>query len=48
MVDICEDDKNVKRFKNDDGVVEKLLPSLLRLFQKDQTCRHEKRKRILF
>ena len=39
-VDICEDDKNVKRFKSDDGIVGKLFPSLPRLFQRDQTCRH--------
>ena len=38
-VDICEDDKNVKRFKIDDGIIGKLFPSLPRLFQKDQACR---------
>ena len=31
-VDICEDDKNVKRLKSDDGIVGKLFPSLPRLF----------------
>ena len=39
-VDICEDDKNVKRFKSDDGIVGKLFPSLHRLFERDQICRH--------
>ena len=34
-VDICEDDKNVKRFKSDDDILEKLFPSLPRLFQRD-------------
>ena len=43
-VDICEDDKNVKRFKSDDGIVGKLFPSLPRLFQRDQICRHDNRK----
>ena len=43
-VDICEDDKNVKRFKSDDGIVGKLFPSLPRLFQRDQTWRHVNRK----
>ena len=38
-VHIFEDDKNVKRFKSDDGIVMKLFSSLLRLFQRDQTCR---------
>ena len=28
-VDICEDDKSVKRFKSDDGVMGKLFASLL-------------------
>ena len=36
-VDTCEDDRNVKRFKSDDGIVGKLLPNLPRLFQRDQT-----------
>ena len=45
-VDICEDDKNVKRFKSDDGIVGKLFPSLPRLFQRDQTCRHVNMKGI--
>ena len=45
-VDICKDDKNVKRWKSDDGIVVKLFPSLLRLFQRDHTCRHDNRKRI--
>ena len=45
-VDICEDDKNVKRFKSYDGIVGKLFPSLPRLFQRDQTCRHGNRKGI--
>ena len=39
-VDICDDDKNVKRFKSDDGIVGKLFPSLHRLFERDQICRH--------
>ena len=37
-VGICKDDKNVKRIKSD--------PSLARLFQRDQTCRHGNRKGI--
>ena len=45
-MDICEDDKNVKRFKSDDGIVGKSFPSLHRLFQRDQTCRHNSRKGI--
>ena len=45
-VDICEDDKNVKRFKIDDGIVGKLFPSLTRLFQRDQKFRHVHRKGI--
>ena len=45
-VDICEDDKNVKRFKSDDGIVGKLFPSLPRLFQRDQQCRHVNKKGI--
>ena len=45
-MDICEDDKNVKRFKSDDGIVGKLFPSLHRLFQRDQTCRYNSRKGI--
>ena len=39
-VDICDDDKNVKRFKSDGGIVGKLFPSLRRLFERDQICRH--------
>ena len=39
-VNICEDDKNVKRFKSDADIVGKLFPSLPRLFQRDQTWRH--------
>ena len=31
-VDICEDDKNVKRFESDDSIVGKLFPTLPRLF----------------
>ena len=34
-MDICEDGKNVKRFKSDDGIV-MMDPSLPRLFQRDQ------------
>ena len=45
-VDICEDDKNVKRLKSDDGIVGKLFPGLPRLLQRDQTCRHDNRKGI--
>ena len=45
-LDICEDDRNVKRFKSDDGIVGTLFPSLPRLFQSDQTCRYDKRKGI--
>ena len=45
-LDICEDDKNVKRFKSDDGIVGKLFPSLPRLFQRDQTWIHVNRKGI--
>ena len=45
-VDICEDDKNVKRFKSDYGIVGKLFPSLPTLFQRDQACRHDNRKGI--
>ena len=36
----------MKRFKSDDGIVKKLFPSLLRLFQRDQTCRHANRKGV--
>ena len=45
-VNICEDDKNVKRFKIDVGIVQKLFPNLPRLFKRDQTCRHVNRKGI--
>ena len=45
-VDTCEDDKNMKRFKIDDGIVRKLFSDLPRLFQSDQTCRHVNRKGI--
>ena len=33
--DICEDDKNRKKFKIDDGIEWQLFPSLPRLFQRD-------------
>ena len=45
-MNICEDDKNVKRFKRDYGIVGKLFPSLPRLFQRDQTCRRDNKKGI--
>ena len=45
-VDICEDNKNMKRFKSDYGIVGTLFTSLPRLFQRDQTRRHANRKRI--
>ena len=47
-LDIYEDDQNVKRFKSDDGIIGKLFLSLprLRLFQRDQTCRHDNMKGI--
>ena len=45
-VNICEDDKKVKRFKSYGSVVGKLFLSLPRLFQRDQTCRHDSRKGI--
>ena len=45
-MDICEDDKNEKRFKSDDGIVGRLFPSLPTLFQRDQICRHANRKGI--
>ena len=45
-VDICEDNKNMKRFKSDYGIVETLFTSLPKLFQRDQTWRHANRKRI--
>ena len=45
-VDTCGDDRNVKRFKSDDGIVGKLLSSLPRLFQRDQTWRNVNRKGI--
>ena len=34
-VGVCEDNKNVKWFIKDDGILEKLFPSLSRLFQRD-------------
>ena len=45
-MDICEDDRNGKRFESDDDIVGKLFPNLPRLFQGEQTCRHESRKGI--
>ena len=36
----------MKRSKSDDGVVGVLFPSLPRLFQTDQPCRHVTRKGI--
>ena len=33
--DICEDDKNGKKFKSDDGIEWQLFPSLTRLFQRN-------------
>ena len=45
-MDICEDDKNLKRFKSDDGIVGKLFPNLTRLFQTYQTCRRDNSKGI--
>ena len=45
-VDIFEDHKNVKRLKSDPRIVGKLFPSLHRLFQRDQTCRHDSKKGI--
>ena len=47
-VDVCEDDKNVKRFKRDYGIVGKLFPSLPRLFQREKTWRHANIKEYLF
>ena len=47
-VDVCEDDKNVNRFKRDDGIVSKLFPTLPRLFQREQTRRHANNKEYLF
>ena len=35
-VDICEDDKNVDRFKSDDGIVGMLFTSLPRLFKRNK------------
>ena len=43
-LDVCEDHKNVKRFKSDGGIVGKLFPSLPTLFQREQTWRHVNRK----
>ena len=45
-MDICEDDKNMKRFKNDDGIVGKSFPRLPRIIQRDQTYRHVNKKGI--
>ena len=45
-VETCEDDKKVKRFKSDDGIVEKLFPSLARLFQRGKTRQNNRRKGI--
>ena len=45
-VDIYEDDKNVKRFQSDDGMVGRFFPRLPRLFQRYQTYRHVNRKEI--
>ena len=39
-MDICEVIKNVKKFESDEGIVGKLFPTLPRLFQRGQTCRH--------
>ena len=36
----------MKSFKSDDGIVRKLFSSLLRLFQRDQTYRHDNSKGI--
>ena len=30
MADICEDDKNLKMFKSDDSILEKIIPILRR------------------
>ena len=35
-VDICEDDKNVDRFKSDDGIVGMLFTSLPRLLKRSK------------
>ena len=43
--DICEDKKNVKRFKSEEGIIWKLFLSLHRLFQMDQTYIHGNFKR---
>ena len=40
-MDICEDDKNMRKFKSDDDIVGKLFPNLPKLFQRDQTCRYD-------
>ena len=45
-VDICEDAKNVKKFKSDYDIAGKLFLSLSRLYQRDQTCRHVNTKGI--
>ena len=45
-VDIGEEDKTVKWFKIDDGIVQKLFPSLPRLFPRHQKRRHVNRKGI--
>ena len=38
----------MKRFKSDDGIVEKLFPFLSKLFQRDQTWIHNNNKGISF
>ena len=38
-MDTCEDDKNVKRSKSDDGIIGKLFHNLPRIFERDQTYR---------
>ena len=45
-VDICEDNKNVKRFQSDDGMVGRFFPRLPRLFQRYRIYRHVNRKEI--
>ena len=45
-LDICEDDKDLKRIKSDNSAVWKLFPCLPRLFQRDQICIHSNTKGI--